>query len=188
MNDEQLVQQFQSGVDEAFDELLNRYQAKVLSTCFRYLNDKEEARDAAQDVFVKLYYALPTFKPKAKFSTWLYRIAVNHSLNALRSQKKRKWQKSLNDLDENDRIRAVQIESDASDNPEAKLQSKERLAFVQKALAQLGAEQRTAIILHKFENLSYKEIAAIMGTSVNSVESRLFRAKQNLYKILKAHI
>ena len=94
----------------------------------------------------------------------------------------------MNDLDENDRIRAVQIESDASDNPEAKLQSKERLAFVQKALAQLGAEQRTAIILHKFENLSYKEIAAIMGTSVNSVESRLFRAKQNLYKILKAHI
>lgn len=187
MNDEQLVQQFQMGQSEAFDELLNRYQSKVLDTCFRYLNNEEEARDAAQEVFVKLYLALPRFKPKARFSTWLYRIAVNHSLNLVRSKKRRGWQRSLSIL-KNSEMRAYeQSVADESESPEEKMQTLERRLLVRKALATLSEAQRTAVVLHRYEGLSYKEIADVMKTSVSSVESRLFRAKQNLYKILKAH-
>jgi RNA polymerase sigma factor (sigma-70 family) len=187
MNDEQLVEQFQNGNKEVFDELLNRYQVKVVNTCFRYLNDKEDARDAAQDIFIKLYFALPKFKPKAQFSTWLYRIAVNHSLNMLRSKKRKQWQQAMTTLGKKDLRHTNQIKSDATEDPEANLQSKEQSALVQNALAQLSTAQRTAVILHRFEGLSYKEIAAVMETSVSSVESRIFRAKQNLYKLLKVH-
>jgi RNA polymerase sigma-70 factor (ECF subfamily) len=181
MNDEQLVKQFQSGDRQAFDELLLRYQDKVLNTCFRFIAREEDARDATQDIFIKVYHALHSFKPKATFSTWLYRIAVNHSLNIVRSNKRRAWLKSFSmAADPNE----LYIIADAKD-PHTKMEHDEQAALVQRALKKLNQEQRVAIILHRFEGLSYKEIAEVMNTSVSSVESRLFRARQKLARFLK---
>ena len=187
MNDEQLVEQFQNGETKAFDELVRRYQNHVLNTCFRYLNNKDEAQDAAQEIFVKLYHALPKFKPRAKFSTWLYRIVVNHSLNMKRSKKRRDWIQSMGGLKKDDVAQVNLVQAPGSETPEARLQAQERLEIVQHALNKLNHAQRTAVILHRFEELSYKEIASVMGASVSSVESLIFRAKKNLYKILKSH-
>lgn len=183
MHDEQLVIQFQHGEKQAFDELVRRYQDKVLNTCFRFIGREDDARDAVQDIFIKVYHALDSFKPKATFSTWLYRIAVNHSLNVVRSQKRRSWLKSfsMTGQDQNE----IGLVADPSKNPHKKLEQDERAALVQQALEKLNEEQRVAVILHRFEGLSYKEIAEVMHTSVSSVESRLFRARQNLAKLLK---
>ena len=187
MNDERLVQEFKNGNIDAFEELLNRYQPKVLNTCFRYLNDIEEARDATQDIFIKVYHALPRFKPRAKVSTWLYRIAVNHALNVQRSKKKGRFLQKVNSLSREDMKQIQQFPTEVEDNGDAAVQTQERLQLVQSALQKLGDAQRTAVILHRFEGLSYKEIAQVMSTSVSAVESLLFRAKQNLHKLLKPY-
>ncbi len=181
MNDEQLVQQFQNGDTSSFDELVLRYQDKVLNTCFRFIGREDDARDATQDIFIKVFGALETFKPKAKFSTWLYRIAVNHSLNVVRSQKRRTWLQSFSAIGEEKKIGIV---ADGKD-PHKKMERQERADLVQRALNKLNQEQRVTLVLHRFEGLSYKEIAQVMNTSVSAVESRLFRARQNLAKLLK---
>ena len=181
MNDEQLVKQFQSGDQQAFDEILRRYQDKVLNTCFRFLAREDDARDATQDIFIKVYHALPSFKPKAKFSTWLYRIAVNHSLNVVRSNKRRLWMKSFSMATDQNELGIIANGKD----PHTKMERDERAALVQRALEKLNQEQRVAVILHRFEGLSYKEVAEVMNTSVSSVESRLFRARQKLANLLK---
>lgn len=183
MKDEQLVKQFQAGDHRSFDELMLRYQEKVLNTCFRFVGDEDDARDATQDIFVKVYRALDAFKPKAKFSTWLYRIAVNHSLNVLRSKKRRAWIKrlSLNAGDQHE----IGLIPDHANNPENAMDREEKFKRVHQMLDSLKEEQRVAIILHQFEGLSYKEIAAVMNISVSAVESRIFRARQKLAKLLK---
>ncbi len=181
MNDEQLVKQFQTGDKQAFDELVRRYQPKVLNTCFRFIGREDDARDATQDIFIKVYHALYSFKPKAKFSTWLYRIAVNHSLNVVRSHKRRWWMKSLSFATAEHEIGIVAERT----NPHVKMEQDERAVLVRRALEKLSREQRVAVILHRFDGLSYKEIAEVMNTSVSSVESRLFRARLNLVKHLK---
>ena len=183
MNDEQLVEQFKNGHRDAFDKLVLRYQDKVLNTCFRFIGNTEEARDATQDIFIKVYHALAQFKPKASFSTWLYRIAVNHSLNVLRSKKRRSWLRNFSAF--GSEPAEIGLLADFSNHPQHVLEKEERSALLHKALNQLGEGQRAAIILSRFEGLSYKEIADVLNTSVSSVESRLFRARQKLAIILK---
>ncbi|MBN1479622.1 sigma-70 family RNA polymerase sigma factor [candidate division KSB1 bacterium] len=183
MKDEQLVTAFQHGERDAFDKLVLRYQDKVLNTCFRFLGDADEAHDATQDIFIKVYRALDRFKPRAKFSTWLYRIAVNHSLNLVRSKKRRSRLRTFSLLGaEQSQIGLI---VDHAAHPDSRIEKKERSECVHRALEKLNEEQRIAIILHRFEDLSYKEIATIMNTSVSSVESRLFRARQKLAKLLQ---
>ncbi|MBN1560254.1 sigma-70 family RNA polymerase sigma factor [candidate division KSB1 bacterium] len=177
MDDEQLVEQFRHGQLHVFDELVLRYQDRVLNTCFRLIGNEEEARDAAQDIFIKVYHALASFKPQASFSTWLYRIAANHALNVARSRKRRSRIRSF--------TAEIALIADAK-NPHSALEKEERAHLVREALNQLGESQKTIVVLHRFEGLSYKEIADIMNISVSSVESRLFRARQKLAKILKS--
>lgn len=177
MDDEQLVGQFQRGQLHVFDELVLRYQDRILNTCFRFIGDAEEARDAAQDIFVKVYGALADFKPRASFSTWLYRIAVNHSLNVAR--RRRRASSAPVDTAE------IALLADPK-NPHSILEREEMALLVHKALSRLGENQRVVLVLHRFEGLSYQEIASIMRISVSSVESRLFRARQKLAKILKS--
>lgn len=182
MKDEQLIAAFQDGDRAAFDKLVLRYQDKVLNTCFRFLGNADEAYDATQDIFIKVYHALDRFKPKASFSTWLYRIAVNHSLNTVRSQKRRLKLTafSLYGAD----CTKIGLPADDSAHPHNRIETEERTECLQRALNQLNREQRTTLILHRYEGLSYKDIAAIMHTSISSVESRLFRARQKLAEIL----
>jgi len=187
MSDEQLVEKFQKGQNEAFDELVRQYQQVVLSTAYRLLNDRQDAEDAAQDIFVKVYQALDNFQPDAKFSTWLYRITVNHCLNVLRARKRRRWLSVFSSYQKESPSQLSHI-PDESHNPENQLEQSERERIVKLAINSLPASQRTALILHRYQGLSYKEVAEVMGTSVSSVESRIHRAKKQLGHYLKKYV
>lgn len=185
MHDEQIVAQFQNGDRSKFDELIDRYQTTVFRTCFRYLGHKQDAEDTAQEVFVKAYQALHRFQPNAKFSTWLYRITVNHCINELRSRKRRAIIHSVNPFG-NYQVEAKSAVLDEANRPDNVREREERAEIVRHAIAALPEKQRTALILSRYEGLSYKEIAQVMGTSIASVESRLHRAKTKLYQQLKS--
>jgi len=186
-DDNELVRQFHSGKSVAFEQLTERYHTYILNTCFSFLHDENDAKDAAQDIFIKVYFALNKFKPDAKFSTWLYRIAVNHCLNVLRSRKRKKWLLVFSKYsgDFNETINNVQ---DHKNNPEQQFESQEQQEAINRALDSLSESSRTAVILHRYQGLSYKEIAAVMDTSVSSVESILFRAKKKLAGLLKDYM
>lgn len=184
MTDEQLVQQYQSGEHSSFDELVRRYQHKIFRVCCRLLSSPYDADDAAQEVFVKAYHALNRFKADARFSTWLYKIAVNHSFNMLRSHRRKQRLKFFSELSQDDFYRVHQINDDEQ-HPQQRMERLEQTQRVQKALMNLKEEQRTVIILHRYQELSYQEIADVLGISVSSVESRLFRAKQKLALLLR---
>jgi RNA polymerase sigma-70 factor (ECF subfamily) len=187
MQDEDLIQKFQEGNEQAFDELVKRYQSMVINTCYRYLDDINDARDVAQNIFIKVYTAGKKFKPEAKFSTWLYRIVINHCLNALRSRKRRRWLKNFSSQKEDQNPAFMQI-ADEDNNPVKNLEKAERIQAVQRAIDSLSTEQRTAIILHRYQGLSYKEIAEITNISVAAVESRLHRAKLALSHLLADYV
>ena len=157
-----------AGDAAAFDALVVRYQRRVLNTCWRYVGDAEAAADAAQNVFVKAWLGLGKFRGRATFSSWLYRIAVNECLN----MKAKRARRRAEPLDE--------LTPDPAADPEQQRVEADVSRLVRAALDALPPKQRVALILSKYEGLSYREIAAALETSVPAVESLLFRAKQNL--------
>jgi RNA polymerase sigma-70 factor (ECF subfamily) len=161
-----------NGDADAFETLVKKYEQRVLNTAFRYLGEATAAEDAAQEVFLKVWCNAKRFKGKSAFSTWLYRIVVNHCLNY---KAKRKTSGAV-PLDE-----TVMNQSPGPDEEYAKSKT---VQVVREAVADLPGKQRTALVLSKFEKLPYKEIADIMGLSLSSVESLIYRAKKNLRKKL----
>jgi RNA polymerase sigma-70 factor (ECF subfamily) len=170
--DADLIAAVAAGDGDAFETLVKKYERLVLNTAFRYLGDASAAEDAAQEAFLKVWRNVKRFKGKSTFSTWLYRIVVNHCLNY---KAKRKTREAV-PLDE-----AVMNRSPGPDEEYVKTRT---VRVVREAVADLPGKQRTALVLSKFEKLSYKEISEIMGVSLSSVESLVFRAKQNLRKKL----
>ncbi|MBN2356801.1 sigma-70 family RNA polymerase sigma factor [candidate division KSB1 bacterium] len=187
MTDEELVVRFQGGDERAFDELLRRYEQKIRTLCWRYLSQPDDVEDGAQETFIKAYHGLKAFHPQARFSTWLYRIAVNHCLNKIRSQRRRRWLQPFSHLYRSDDHPADSMEGGDND-PLQDLERQERIQQVRLALAALPEDQRTAVILHRFEGLSYQEIADVMACSLSAVEARLHRAKLKLAGLLAAYV
>lgn len=184
MTDETLVEQFQAGDSSGFDELVKRYEQKIFNLCCRFLDQSEDADDAAQEIFIKVYKGLNQFNNQARFSTWLYRIAVNHALNIRRSRRRSHWLRplSLISKDESEKISRVH---DQTNNPQEQLEKKEEIERIHQALVNLPEEQRVIVYLHRFQELSYRDIAEILGLRLSTVESRLFHAKKQLAKLLK---
>jgi len=172
--DVDLMLKFQAGDVSAFEQLMRKHQKSVINTIYRFIGNGAEAEELAQEVFLKVYNSVQKYKPKAKFSTWLYKIVTNLCLNELR--RKRFEPVSLDDLAEetNDFIDAKQIP------PDIALERKELVIRVKKAVESLPEKQRMALILREYDGLSYKEIAEVMGCSVASIQSRLQRAKATL--------
>jgi len=160
-----------SGNDAAFEKIVEKYKKLILNVAFRYLKEKSQAEDAAQEVFVKIYNSAENYKPKAKLSTWIYRIAVNHCFNIIRDTKKHKTV-SINSVNE--------IPNSKEAGPQASMEQTEMGDTIKNAVNALPKRQQTAVILSKYEKLAYKEIAAIMNISVSAVDSLLQRAKENL--------
>ncbi|MFZ5516674.1 MAG: RNA polymerase sigma factor [Candidatus Zhuqueibacterota bacterium] len=186
MDELELLEKLKSGQADAFKFLVDAYHEKVLNTCFRFLNNKEDAEDLAQEVFVTVYRSVGDFRGESKISSWIYRIAVTRSLDAYRRKNRKKRfakMQRLIGLKENED--ALQIPD--AQNPSAELEDKERAAILQRALNGLPENQRAVITLNKYEGFSQKEIADIMGTSVSSVESLMHRGKKNLFKRLYAY-
>jgi RNA polymerase sigma-70 factor (ECF subfamily) len=172
-----LVARVAAGDREAFGELVDRHHRRLLRVCERLLGDAEEARDAVQEVFLKVMVKAGGFRPKALVSTWLYRVAVNHCLNLLRRRRLRRWV-SLSAAEDDDVAPPEPAEERA--DPHRELDARRRWGRVHQAIAALPPSQRAVLVLARFEELSYKEIAETLGITLGAVESRLFRAMRAL--------
>jgi RNA polymerase sigma-70 factor (ECF subfamily) len=176
---------FKNGDQTAFQELVDRHKLTVLNMCLRFTGNKDDADDLAQEVFIRVCQAAPNYEVKAAFTTWLYRITVNLCLNYQRRKKILQFfslnhSKAIEDQIEH---RAHWLE--IHDRPDTALERKELQNLVQGSIQSLPENQKTALILHCYQNLSYQEIADVLKTTVSAVESRLHRAKENLRKRLK---
>jgi len=184
MNDKELIQKIAAKDHAAIKALVDRYQSLVINTCYNLLGNRQDAEDVAQEVFLQVYKSAKKFRQEAKLSTWLYRIAVNRSLNFIRDKKQSGWLRSLSSLLEGERQRVAEVPASDSDRPDVVLEKKERNVMLQKAIDSLPGKQRAAFIFHKYEGMSYQEIAEILHRSLSSVESLIHRAKSNLQKKL----
>ena len=165
------------GDQRAFRDLVDDYKLIIVNTCYGFVHDKEEAEDLAQEVFIQVYESLDKFRGECKLSTWLYRIAVNRSINHCKSPRGRAIKVDIESWKQQEVAQSPEMPQ------QQLLEEQEQLELLHRAIDRLPENQRTALILNKYEELSYKEIAEIMGTSLSSVESLLFRAKNNLEKI-----
>lgn len=161
---------------EAYERLLRRHQRPVFNTAYRFLNDEADAEDITQEVFIRVYKAAATYKPQAKFTTWLYTIVKNLCFNALR---KKQSGRLLSLEDE------TVPEMTSYDDDPAEILSREQVKKrVVRAVNNLPHNLRLAIILKKFHGFSYEEIAEMLGCSQNAVKLRVHRAKQFLAEAL----
>jgi len=180
MEEFEIISDILKGDKEKFRFIVEKYQQMVFRTCMGFVHDKDDADDLTQEVFIKAYQSLPKFKMESAFSTWLYRISVNASLNKIRKTSGRSFFHRLGSVfsgeDKNDPLFSA---SDMED-PENILIRQEHFHWLQKALDSLPGKQRTAIILSKYDDLPQKEIAEIMDITEGAVEALLQRAKKNL--------
>ena len=165
------------GEVEAFAEIVAAHQQRLLRLCERLLGDVEEARDAVQEVFLKAFRKAGDFRPRSQVYTWLFRIATNHCLNRLRRRRLVRFTR-LGEPEEED---APAFDPpDAGADPAAALEARRRWLATRRAIARLPAGQRAVLVLIRFEGLSYREAAEVLGLTEGAVESRLFRAMRHL--------
>jgi RNA polymerase sigma-70 factor (ECF subfamily) len=177
--EQELVKQARSGDLSAYDELVRRYQERIYATIYHMTANHEDANDLAQEAFIKAFQALKSFKGGSSFYTWVYRIAVNKTINFLK-QRKNRAQMSLNDLDFNaehdpDLVALISEKTPRRDVALAELQEK-----LNSALQKLSEPHRLVVTLHDVQGLSHEEIAKIMDCNIGTVRSRLFYARQQM--------
>jgi RNA polymerase sigma-70 factor (ECF subfamily) len=187
-SDVALMLALQEGDREAFERLLRRYQEPVQNLAYRFLGDRDEAEDLTQDIFLKVYRARSGYRPEAKFTTWLYRIASNACLNALRARKHRR-RLSLDEIASKDeRHGSPGIGDSKVSAPPAALVRSETAERVRAVVNGLPDSQRLAIVLNRFHGLSYEEVAQAMDLSVMAVKSLLFRARERIKERLAPYL
>src|SRR5271163_3028233 len=182
-----LVRQAQREDVGAYDELVRRYQERIYATVYHMTSNHEDANDLVQETFIKAYRALKTFKGDSSFYTWVYRIAVNKTINFLK-QRKNRVNMSLNDVDfhaENDPdlVALVSEKTPRRDLNLAELQDK-----LNGAMQKLSEHHRMVVTLHDIQDLSHEEIGRIMDCNVGTVRSRLFYARQQLQAHLSDYL
>jgi len=177
--DSELLLAFQHGDENAFDALFGRYRTRVINIAWRILGDEDTAQDVAQKVFIKVYTAPKACRLDSAFSTWLYSVTTNACLDEIR---RRKRSRSVPSQELTERI------VDPAVSPQARAESEELAREVKAALASLPENQRIAIVLQRYEGLSYQQIADVMKTSAGAVDSLLFRAKHTLKTRLSLYI
>lgn len=179
-SDEKLVKRVQKGDKGAFDMLVLKYQHKIVNLVMRYVRDPELALDITQEAFIKAYRAIPRFRGDSAFYTWMYRIAVNTAKNHLAAQRRRPMDVEL-DLQDPEQY-DLHAKLRETDTPEGVTLGNELKETVERAIAALPEDLRTAIILRELEGMSYEEIAQTMECPVGTVRSRIFRARDAIAK------
>jgi RNA polymerase sigma factor (sigma-70 family) len=182
-----LVRRAREGDMGAYDDLVRRYQERIYATVYHMTSNHEDASDLAQESFIKAYQALKSFKGGSSFYTWIYRIAVNKTINFLKQRKNRSHM-SLNDLDFNaehdpDMVALVSDKTPRRDAGLAELQEK-----LNAAMLKLSDDHRLVVTLHDVQGLSHEEIAKIMDCNIGTVRSRLFYARQQLQAYLSDYL
>jgi RNA polymerase sigma factor (sigma-70 family) len=178
-HESELVRRARKGDLQAYDDLVKRYQERIYATIYHMTSNHEDANDLAQDSFIKAFQALKSFKGGSTFYTWLYRIAVNKTINFLK-QRKNRTHMSLNDIDFNaehdsDLIALISEKTPRRDAGLNELQKK-----LNEALLKLSEPHRLVVVLHDVQGQSHEEIAEIMDCNIGTVRSRLFYARQQM--------
>ena len=172
--------------EDEFSTIVAEHQDMVLNTCYRFVLNREDAEDIAQEVFLEAYRSFGSFRRESKLSTWLYRIAVTKSLDHLRKKKRKKRFSSLKRvIGFNDPAEELTLPS--METPAEVLSGNERTEVLRKALDSLPDNQKTAFLLSKYDGYSNQEIAEVMHTTVSAIESLVHRAKKNLQKKLEKY-
>ncbi|MGC8865034.1 MAG: RNA polymerase sigma factor [Bacteroidales bacterium] len=180
---EKLLDQLQAGDQQAFRILVEKYQPMIRAIALQMFGHEEDQEDFMQEVFVRVYQALPGFRRKSMLSTWIYRIALNHALNLARRNKWKAWfGESLSKWGINDR--KDEEVSRVYAQPENGTEQREMRRMLNKAIQRLPENQRIAFIMTRIDGLSYAEVAQVMNLSESAVDSLTQRARQNLRKYL----
>ncbi len=188
MDDSRVVQMFLDGEERAFDELVSRYQVRLLNFIYRTIGDRERAEDLVQEVFIRIFRHLHRFDQTKKFSTWAYTIASNLAKNELRNRSrnplvlfqtiKKHWEADH---------RPLQFE-DSSARPDDLYHKRHLRDLVEQSVAQLPEHHRVVFVLRELEGKTYEEIAEITGCNLGTVKSRLNRARNNFAAIIQPHL
>jgi RNA polymerase sigma-70 factor, ECF subfamily len=187
--DIRLMLRVRSDDAEAFAELVELYHQRLVTIMQHLVGKLEEAEDLAQEVFLRVYRGRKKYHPRAKFSTWLFTIANNLALNVLRArQRKPAIPLNVRDSGPLGPRPAEQLVLDRERSPHDRMQQQELAAIVKQALETLNERQRVAVVLNKFEDMNYAEIAEVMGLTTKAVKSLLSRARDNLRIVLKDYI
>lgn len=179
MDEKELLRRARRGDQSAFEALVDRWQKPVYHHVLRMTNDPEDAADVTQEVFLRLWRALPSFRGESALSTWLYRLTDNAAIDLLRREKKRRGTLSLDDDD----VPAL-LPADPGPSPQEQAERSETRRQVAEGLARLSEEHRRVLILRELDGLSYQEIAAILRLNPGTVKSRIARARMALADIL----
>ena len=175
-----------------FDDLYHEYGERILNMAYRMTGSEETARDLTQDIFLKVYEKMDTFRGDANVYTWLYRVAVNHILNHLQRIRRKQWlnllDKSVSELLAEDRVDPTFVGNQSFPSPEKTLEKQEREKIVWSIVQTLPPKYRVPLVLYRYEGLSYREIADTMNISLSAVETRIHRARKQLIKKLQPWI
>ena len=182
-SDVQLMLDVKAGDEQSFALLLQRYRSPLVNFLYRMVRNREQAEDLAQEVFIRVYQARADYVPSAKFTTWLFRIATNLALNSLRDTRHQRMEISLDapvsaDAEDGDE-RTLDV-ADKHPDIEQHLVEETRKAMIKHAIDKLPEKQRAAVLLHKYQELDYGEIAKILSCSESALKSLLFRAYETL--------
>ena len=177
----------QQGNKLAFEELMRHYYPRILNFIYRFVGHQSTAEDLAQEVFMRVYNSAPRYRPKSRFQTWIYTIAKNVALNDLRRSRRLTYSRD-EPADGDDQLFYRDMDGLGQDAPDEKMIQKEKAARIRTAISELPENQRAAIILRRYEEFSYAEIAATLNVSDKAVKSLLSRAMQNLKKRLTGKV
>ena len=178
-SDVQLMLDVKAGDETSFDLLLRRYRTPLVNFLYRMVRDSATAEDLAQEVFLRVYRARKQYSPSAKFTTWLFRIATNLALNSIRDNRHRRMESSLDAP--LDREESAPRELPSGDmRIDEHMMDRDRCDFIRRAISALPEKQRVAVLLHKYEEMDYGEIARILECSESALKSLLFRAYETL--------
>ncbi len=167
-----LIERYFAGETQAFDEIMIRYERQIYRVCYRFVENREDAMDLAQDVFVKAFEHLPTFRRESSLKTWLYRIAINHCLNHVKKHSQ-------------EFVEVTEYTGSITSSVHAELEHQERRQRFRRLVKQLPPKQKAILELRINEDLSYEEIARISGRSTSTIKASVFFALEKLRKLVK---
>ena len=180
-SDVQLMLDVKAGDGASFELLLRKYRTPLVHYLGRMVGDSATAEDLAQEVFLRIYRARSQYAPSAKFTTWIFRIATNLALNARRDGRYRQLEIPIQQVSQSEEgdPRVLEI-PDGQPGAEQRLLARDRIALIRRAVEELPEKQRAAVLLHKYEEMDYGQIAAILNCSESALKSLLFRAYETL--------
>ncbi|MDZ7773839.1 MAG: sigma-70 family RNA polymerase sigma factor [Balneolaceae bacterium] len=186
LSDEDLMEHFQSGYEKAFDELVHRYKDRLHNFLFRYTHNHQDCEDLVQETFLRVYRSKHSYERIARFSTWMYTIALNLA-RSLYKKKKRMTMVTIHENPSDPEDRPMKLE-DSDILPDQQLQEKMSIDMLEKALMELNEDFREVVVLRDIQQLAYDEIAEITDTPMGTVKSRINRGRVHLQEILQNYV